>query len=377
MLSKNHPIILFLDRSGFSIFQDTLPNIVKFTFTPDIVANLDVVSKEQFPTLIATFIQINKILPSSLAVILSDTVIYTKDLIPQKLSIFSQTLQNAAPPLNAIDSEHKEEIQSFLENIPFEEVLAKVVKTNQLNRIVAVNKDLVMTITDVFINKGATIEAIIPSFMYGPNVNFAAGLAQNNIQIILEESEIFKTGNLLTNQQRITSPQSLEIEKIEKEKKPQNLRQYILVGVFVALLVILAVVYFNLGASPTTPSKKIKSSSANTVSTPTSIPTSTQVLITTAPVDLKNVKVKIVQNSQIDSAADSLKNELIKIGFEDIVNEISEETVPEKSSVIFSQNIPADVRDSTILEIKKILPDVSILENQDSDLTITILVGKS
>ena len=236
MFSKNHPIILFLDRSGFSVFQDTMADIAKFNFTPDIVANLDVVNKEQFSTLITTFIQINKIVPSSLALVLSDNIIYEKDI--QALN--SETQEN-------IDKEHKEEIQEFLEDIPFEEVLAKVIKIG-VPRIVAVNKDLVMTIADVFVNKGSVLEAIIPSFMYGETVNFAAGLTQNNIQAILEGSEILKTGNLLTDQQRITSVQGLETEQKEKEKKPQNLRLYILVGIFVTLLVILAVVYLNLGA---------------------------------------------------------------------------------------------------------------------------------
>ena len=235
MFFKNHPIILFLDRSGFSVFQDTMADIAKFNFTPDIVANLDVVNKEQFSTLITTFIQINKIVPSSLAVILSDAIIYVKDLVKSQPNP---------------EQEQKDEVQNFLEDIPFEEVLAKVIKTDK-PRIVAVNKDLVMTIADVFVNKGSAIEAIVPSFMYGPNVNFAAGLTQSNIQVILEGSEILRAGNLLTDQQRITSPQNLEAETKEKEKKPQNLRQYLLVGIFVTFLVILAVVYFNLGASPT------------------------------------------------------------------------------------------------------------------------------
>lgn len=264
MRSQNHPIILFLDRNGFSVFQDVLSNIPRFNFTSDIVTNLDVVNKEQFANLISTFIQINKIISSSVAVILSDDVIYAKNLINSlpKPSVSSQVLQNSTPSLNNINNEHKEEIQNFLENVPFEEILAKVIKTGEGSRIVAVNKDLIMTIADVFTNKGATIDAVIPSFLYGPNVNFALGLTQDNIQIILGGSEIFRAGNLLTDQQEVTS---LEGSKEEQKypsagtksnlavgtKKPQNLRQYILIGVFVTLLVVLAVVYLNLGASQT------------------------------------------------------------------------------------------------------------------------------
>jgi hypothetical protein len=45
--------------------------------------------------------------------------------------------------------------------------------------------------------------------------------------------------------------------------------------------------------------------------------------------------------------------------------------------VIFSQNVPTDMRERIFEEIKKILPDISILENQDSNLTVTIIIGKS
>ncbi len=373
MFSKNHPIILFLDRSGFSVFQDTASNIARFNFTPDIVANLDVVNKEQFSNLITTFIQINKIIPSSLGLVLSDNIVYEKDLV--------DILQKSPVPIEPsglevqanIDKEHKEEIQNFLEDIPFEEVLAKVIKTDKVSRIVAVNKDLVMTIADVFVNKGSTIEAIIPSFMYGPNVNFAAGLTQNNIQAILGESEILRLGNLLTDQQRIISPQSLETEKIEKEKRPQNLRQYLLIGVFVTLLVILAVVYLNLGVSKTS----LQSNKIVPTTPPVGGPTFTQTQISTIPTDLKSIKIKIMQSFESGEAVESLKSKLLEIGFQDITNEVSQASTAEKSSVIFSQNVPADAREKALVEIKKILPDVSILENQDTSLTVTILIGKS
>lgn len=259
MLSKNHPIILFIDRNGFSVFQDTQSNIPKFNFTPDIVANLDIVNKEQLVSLIATFIQINKILPSSIAVILSDNVIYTKDLTSslQKPSMPNQVLQNPTSSIYSIGNENKEEIQNFLDNIPFEETLARVIKTDKISSIVAVNKDLVMTIANAFVNKGSVIDAVIPGFLYGSSVNFASGLTWENIQAISNESEIIRVGNLLTDQQKVTSLQNLEGEQkapqAAREQKPQNLRQYILIGVFVTLLVILAVVYLNLGASQTPP----------------------------------------------------------------------------------------------------------------------------
>jgi len=388
MLSKNHPIILFINRNDFSVYQDTLANIPKFNFTPDLVVNLDVINKEQFTSLITTFIQINKIVGSSLAVILSDEVIYVKDLANPQKPTPDQDLK--------VDSngnkEYKDEVQDFLANIPFEEVLAKVIKTGNVNRIVAVNKDLVTAIINAFVGKGSTIEAITPSFMYGQNANFTAGLTENNVRVILENAETLRLGNLLTDQEKMIPSQNLESElenqpagvKPELDngaKKPQSLRQYILVGVFVTLLVILAVVYLNLGASQTSPkSSKVKNTSAtvNEVNAiPTVIPTSMQKLITTVPVDLKTINIKISHNALSSEITANLRSGLSAIGFQNVLDEVSEDSVPEKSSVVFSQNIPADVREIAIVEIKKILPDISILENQDSDFTINILIGKS
>src|ERR1035437_2862749 len=124
MLSKNHPLIIFIDRFGFSVYQDTLANIPKFNFTPDLVSNTDVVNKDQFGSLIATFIQINKMVPSSLAVILSDDVIYIKDLVNPPKPVPAQGLKTDSND----EKEHQDEVQNFLEDVPFEEVLAKVIK---------------------------------------------------------------------------------------------------------------------------------------------------------------------------------------------------------------------------------------------------------
>lgn len=382
MLSKNHPVILFIDRNGFGVYQDVLANIPRFNFTPDLVTNLDVISKEQFGSLIATFIQINKMVPSSLAVILSDDVIYVKDLenAPPKPTVSAGFKTDSSD-----DKEHKDEVQNFLENIPFEEVLAKVIKVGSVNRVVAVNKDLVMEIINAFIGRGFTVEAVTPSFMYGQTANFTTGLNPDNVKVILENVEILRSGNLLTNQEKMVTPQGLggEIDSSAAVdapvKKPQNRRQYILLGVFVFLLIILGVVaYLTLGSSqaPAVPTPNVKSASVNEVA-PLTTPTSIQPSITIAPIDFKNIKVKITQGVQADGRAVSIKNALLSLGFQEITSEAPGVSIPEKSTIVFSQSISADLRNNIIIEIKKILPDISILESQDLNPAISILIGKS
>lgn len=380
MLTKNHPVILFIDRFGFSVYQDVLTNIPKFNFTSDLVSNMDVVNGDQFKSLIATFIQINKMVPSCLVIILSDDIIYIKDLAASQKAIPAQGAK--VEPVD--DREHQEDIRNFLEDIPFEEVMAKTIRIGEANRVVAVNRDLVMTIMNVFTGKGFAIEAVIPGFMYGQSASFSAGLTASNIPVILGNAETLKLGNLLTDQEKAIPTQGLggdlKTAPAEKAKKPQGMRQFILIGVFITLLILLGVVYLNLGASQAIPkSYKLKSSdtAANGANASIVTPTSTQVLPTIAVADLKTVNIKISYSSQFSATAANLKNSLSALGFQNMLDEITEVAIPEKSSVTFSQSIPETLRNSIVTEMKKILPNITILGNQEPNPTINILIGKS
>jgi hypothetical protein len=388
MILKSHSIILFIDRDGFDVHQDVLASAPKFNFTPDLVINSDVIDKGKLSNLIGTLIQINKIVSSSLVVVLSDNIIFTKDLTIPASKSTTQNGKEATQPKNGdIQSKDEEqEVQSFLENIPFEDVMARVIKTGNMNRIVAVNRDLVLAITEAFVNKGSSTEVVVPGFMYGQSINFAAGLTSANIKAILENTETLKIGNLLIDQEKIINFKPLEDKpisslvdaKIDSNdiKKPKNLRQYILAGVFVLLLVVLGIVYYFSVASQK-PAPKIKNNPVNSKISPTVVPASDQTPIASVSADLKDIKVTIAVNSQTDGKLILLKSGLVKIGLQDIASEVSQAAIPGKSSVIFSQDIPADLRNNIIVEIKKILPDISILENQDADFTINIIVGKT
>jgi hypothetical protein len=397
MLSKSHPIILFIDRFGFSVYQDTFPGIRKFNFTQDTVANLDVVDRAQLTNLITSFIQVNKIVPSSLAAILSDDIIYIKDLsvsvqkpslVPnqkvnqsQNKNLGQNVIQAQKTDTNG-DKDYKDDVQKFLEKIPFEDVLAKTIKSGNVNRVVAVNKDLVMTVINVFVDRGSTVDAITPGFMFGQGIKFTAGLTPEIVKLIFGNMEIFRSVNLLTDPQKINPFQVPGSESKEMQddsvKKPQNIRQYLLIGVFVILIIILVIVLFTSGILQPTASPKVKVPAVRTpVVSPVVKITLTPSPVSTTSADLKSIKIKIVRSSQAAEKATSLKAGLLGMGYQDVAIQASGTSVSEKSSVAFSQNIPMDLRNSMVAEVKEILPGLIILETQDLDSTINILIGKS
>ena len=392
MFSKNNPVVILIDRSGFTLYQGTLVNIIKFTFTPDIVANLEVISREQFFALVSSFIDKSKIIPSIIIVVLADAIVYEKDLskVPQKTQPVGPNTASSSSSQKILDlanreQESKAEIQNFLQNIPFEDILAKIIKIQTTTRLVAVNKDLIFSTTEPFVKKGFLIEAIIPAFMYGPSANLANGLTLNIAQLILRKQEVLKIANLLVDQeQTIISQNPHETEKDKEErsgKSKKNRRQLILIGIFVILFIILGIMFImsfggeekNLKNNETRPSVQIISPSPTTASTSPDLPVGSSSAILGAD----DISITIIRNSQSLQASALLREGLIKIGFNNIVSEDSEDAVPARSSVLFSKDISTNIRQIAIAEINKIFPSALVLESENSDSEITVIVGQS
>lgn len=382
MFSKNNPVVLFLDRSGFTLYQSTLVNIIKFAFTPDIVANLEVINKDQFFALVSSFIDKNKIISSIIIVLLADSVIYEKDLskIPQKIQPVTPNTVPSSSSQKILDLANKEqefktEIQNFLQNIPFEDILAKVIKIQTTTRLVAANKDLIFSTTDPFTKKGFLVEAVVPAFFYGQSANLANGLTSDIAQMVLRKQEILKIANLLTDQQETNiSQSSLESVRDKEKQSKKNRRPLILIGVFVALLIILVIMFISLGGEKKTEPTNVVFPTITSVPIE---PTDSGNSSSSAALKIEDAIITIVRNSQSIEPSDALEEEFTKIGFKNIVSEDSTDTVPVKSSVSFSKDIPTKMRQNAILEINKIFPNALILESENSDSKIIIIIGQS
>lgn len=388
MTIREHPIIIFLDRVGFIIYQDTLTNVWQFPFSGDCVQNLDVINRESLVNSIGSFIQTNKVIPSTVILILSDSVMFQKDLAPkvpnpeaqvnaqENLSSQSQPQDKPNIELDYKDEQEKE-IKNFLDSVPFEEILAKVINNA---RIVATNKDLLEDIIFPFKKIGCDVNGIVPAFMYQQYIDFSQGLNPDTARIILQQLDLLKVGNMLTDQQPMVTVETQqdisESHQEEPKEKPKNVRQLILIVAFVFLIIVLIIIYLTLGRSQTVPGKKtIPSQPTNPQIIPS--PTTAVEAKPTISADLKAIKITIVGNQETEVLANAIKNLLTGMGFEDISTKDSTDPLPAKSSVLFSKSVPDNARQKAIGEIKKIFPDVLVQESQELESGITIILGKS
>ena len=211
--------IIYLNKNGFALFDDKTKGVFQFNFKSEVAKDLEVISIDQLKLQIKSFVESNKITPSGLIMVISQSMLFEKDfaLLPkEQLEI---------------------EIQKFLDNIPFEHVSSKTFQYEKGYRVVAANSHFFESIKNAFEALGFIVVTVMPSVAFG---NIAESLNLETIKIILNKFVALKQYNFLPTSQN----DSIEArdDKTNNEKNKQ--KNLIAIGIFVLLIVILSIVVF-------------------------------------------------------------------------------------------------------------------------------------
>lgn len=347
MFNNKQQGIVYLDRNIFDYYGENSTDTLRFDFSP-FISNLEIINKEDLIAQINLFIDSNKLIPSNLAIVLSENVLFTKGL-PE-------------------GTEHPdEEIQKFSDNIPFERVGIKSYKLNTGTLLVATNKDLFTTIKEAFNKKGFNTEAVIPIFNTGINsLDPNYGLDPASAKSLMGSFERLKQGSF-----EIDSPLEIIKPKEENRKKKENKRTYALLGVFGFLIIILALVTVNSLKPP--PPKKTQAprpleAPAKTVAEPVS--SSSSALLTET-----EMKIGIVADAG-NLNAEKIKQSLITVGFANVTIDKTSSLNLSQPVVMFSSTVPETIREKILKETKIYYPSILPQESPNSALDATITLPK-
>lgn len=183
--------IILLDSNKIEYYSPSTNNIVTLEFPSDAISDLEVLKKSDLEMKIVWFINQNKIHPSSLIMVLTESVCFEQDL-----------------PDLPFDKQETA-FQNFLEYIPFENISHKTYKLQKGYKIVAVNKELYESVKDSFIKMGFTITAIVPTSIMGMNIKSLDAAAG---KYILEKSEYAKQHTLVIPEQPTPADQGKQIK---------------------------------------------------------------------------------------------------------------------------------------------------------------------
>lgn len=201
-------------------YSPELVDLAIINLTTEIIQDLEIVSQSALERVIQNWLKESQLEPKTLAIYFVEENYFYQDLTAE--------VQGSNDP----------QIKSFLENIPFNHIVAKIFPMQNGSRIAAINKSLLKPLITVLEKYGFTVLAATPAFAVGINADnhFSKEIAKKSLQ----NQDIFKVYNFL---------EAKEIEaKLAKEKNFLSVEinkklifmiafLLILVGVLVVLLI--------------------------------------------------------------------------------------------------------------------------------------------
>lgn len=355
--------VLYIVPNGFYYFQDQFTAVLSVAFPTDIFSDLEIRDQEKFSSLIEIFISSYKLSAASYILILSPWMVFEKDIVADA--------QQAA---GLVDSVLVENIQRFLSLVPFENVASRVFPTPQGIRVVAINEDIVKNVVDPFSRIGSDVVAVVPYFALSGLSSETNGFPLEYALSSLGEFESLKQFNI-ASAPVIKPKQEISNVTDQDSKEPQkksNRRLIFLIGTFVILIGILAVVYLTLGTPQNQPVQALIISPSISQASTNISPVATS---STNAVSVSDISVAVYgqedQGAQIASISSILQN----LGVTSIT-EIIATVSPAKTTILFAKNIPLEQREVFITKLSEIFFGVVTTETETQDSVVRIVLGK-
>ena len=252
--------IVFLHKDKFDLYSPNLTKIIEFRFVPEIVRDLEVVNGDLLGNLIKLFVESNKVAPSELIIVLSDDACFVKDFVLPPSSVAPQmpTSPNQPTPIlfdAETASKQRQDIEAFVDHVPFENVASREFPTGNGTKVLAVNKDFFEVVKLSFEKVGFKVRAVYPGILFANNISSKPVLDIIAANSILQQEYDLRDNNLLrekTNSFTPISPKKKDqdpgyevSESNGSQEKPSKKRLFVMIGIFAFLIVVLIVVYLN------------------------------------------------------------------------------------------------------------------------------------
>ena len=215
--SEKQTIVCYIDKDKALFYQDVDGSMLQMDFPPDIISDQELTGREKLEQLIKSFLETNKLGKGNIIFIYAPNVTIEKDF-PDELA-----------------RNKNEEIQKFIDMIPFEEVLSKIYKLNKKTKVVTINQEIYKSIKNIFEKKNFLVLGIIPSTV----LQEAVAELSMNIDLAFIASKIYSL-----RQYSMVNDGELKNENTKEKpaSKKQNIRIYFLLAVFAILLFVLIII---------------------------------------------------------------------------------------------------------------------------------------
>jgi len=221
-MAKKQSAVVFLDSDEILFYEKNTKNYLQQDLPSDIVSDLEIVGRDRFDQLIDAFFQTDSLKNIEFDVIL----------------VFSQQTTFEKDFEEGTTKVKYEEIQKFLDMVPFEDILSNTYKINKKTKVVAVNKILYDALHVALERNKAYVSLVVPMVvLVETNPEFANNL---DLALIAAKVDSIKQYGLIDVNQG-----SLERERKNSIGiKKKDVRLYLLLGVMALLFIVLLVLIY-------------------------------------------------------------------------------------------------------------------------------------
>jgi hypothetical protein len=209
--------LIYLEKDRLFFYNGE--KVFKLDFTPQIVRDLEILNEDGLISLVFQFIDNIKATPSRFLIVLSESVLF-----------FSDTKERDLAKIEA-------EFQSFIDLVPFDNVLSKKYQVEGVIKMLATNADLINAISDSFGQRGFVNDGVVPAMVFG-QYGVKRGLDSETANYMLR-SQQFARGKAMGKM--FSQPKRKSVFKVTTGKS--TMLPYLIGGFAIVLVGLLTLIF--------------------------------------------------------------------------------------------------------------------------------------
>lgn len=227
-MEKKQQALLFLDRNGFYFYMPGMENVATCVFPENILKDLEVVDPLGMENQIKMFVSQWGIPSVDIAMVLSSNIIFEKQIVS--------------------GSGELEEINKFLESIPFERFEKIVTVEGGNKKIFAVNKNLTYGIEASFVKLKSYVSVILPYYPLASLIQTIPLDVTTAVSVLKKVNDLKSYNMKHIDEVRIQKPatETSTGSSLTPPSKPSKKRMYLLGGVFAVLIIVMVIMFLNM-----------------------------------------------------------------------------------------------------------------------------------
>lgn len=227
--------IVFVQKDRMYYFDEASSRILQFVFPPNTIRDLEVFDYDTINAQIKAFVVNSRLTAANILFIFAEHTIFEK--------IFLK--------LQTVDKDIV--VQTFLENIPFENLSHKIYENPKEFKVIAINKEIFTALKSAFEKLGFTVLGAIPQFAIGENLRTRTALDAQMVGVVLSRFELLQKQNIVEEEVIKSEPITFDAFAATSPPHVKERQKYSIVALLVIapiILVLFFVLYNQLNQKP-------------------------------------------------------------------------------------------------------------------------------